>query len=314
MTSNAFQHGVLHRAPTANPSPALAAESVASGSTTESTTVPERLSVRRTRPGQPAASSCHRRRRAFTLIEILVVIAIIATLLALLLPAAHGTIASARAFKCQSAMRSSAFDFTTFADDALHPSRGDDQDLPSRSFRLETFIEYQYGVDEFWAWGNEPSHPLPDAQGNDPLRCPEVRGPVTAWAGMPCSDGAIQPPQNVSYGFNVRLRYSERQQLAGRGPHVLLTSKLLDGSGGITPSQIPLSLDVDGRRAAQLNANPLFAGPSLDSTVLFTNNRYWYPALRHNRGMNVSFIDGHVESTRAPLNNPSWAWGFEPFR
>lgn len=253
--------------------------------------------------------------RAFTLIEILVVIAILATLLALLLPAAQGTVASARSFKCLAALRSSAFDFTTFADDTLHPNRGDDEDIPGRrSFRLETFIEYQYGVDEFWAWGTENSHSLPDTQGNDPLRCAEVRGPVTAWAGTPCSEGAIQPPQNISYGFNVRLRYSERQQQAGRSPQVILTSRILEGHGQISPSLIPLSWDIDGRRAASQGANPLFSGPSLNSAVLFSNNRYWYPALRHNRGLNVSFVDGHVESTRAPLEQPTWAWDFDPGR
>jgi len=252
---------------------------------------------------------------AFTLIELLVVIAIIAVLLSLLLPAARGTMASARSFKCQVSLRSSAFDFTTFADDTLHPSRGDDEDIPGgRSFRLETFMEYQYGVDEFWAWGTESSHPLPDAQGNDPLRCAEVRGPVTAIAGNPCSMGAIEPPQNISYGFNVRLRYSERQQQAGRNPQVVLTSRIMDAHGLVSPSLVPLAWDVNGSRAAQIGANPLFSGPSLDSVVLFTNNRYWYPSLRHNRGMNVSFIDGHVQPTRAPLQEPTWAWGFDPGR
>lgn len=253
--------------------------------------------------------------RAFTLIEILVVIAILATLLALLLPAAKGTIASARSFKCQMALRSSAFDFTTFADDTLHPNRGDDEDLPGkRSFRLETFIDYQYGIDEFWMWGNQASQSLPDTHGNDPLRCAEVRGPVTAWAATPCTEGAIQPPQSVSYGFNIRLRYSERQQQAGRNPQVLLSSRVLEGQGGISSSSIPLSWDVDGLRAAQLNANPLFSGPTLGSTTLFANNRYWYPALRHNKALNISFVDGHVDSSRRPLDQPNWAWGFDPGR
>ncbi len=263
-----------------------------------------------TRPSNRARPAC-----GFTLIEILVVIAILATLISLLLPAARGTVASARSFKCQVSLRSCAFDFATFADDTLHPNRGDDEDLPGRkSFRLETFIDYQYGIDEFWTWGAENSHPLPDAQGNDPLRCPEVRGTVTAWSGTPCTEGAIQPPQNISYGFNVRLRYSERQQQAGRSPQVLLTSRIMEGQGQIAPNLIPLSWDVDGRRAAQISANPLFSGPSLNSTTLFINNRYWYPALRHNKGINVSFIDGHVESTLAPLDQPNWAWGFDPGR
>lgn len=253
--------------------------------------------------------------RAFTLIELLVVIAIVATLLALLLPAARGTVAAARSFKCQVGLRSSAFDFTNFADDTLHPARGDDDDIPGgRSFRLETFIEYQYSVDEFWAWGADQTHAFPDSNGNDPLRCTEVRGIVSGSRDQSCSEGAIQPPQNVSYGFNVRLRTSDSQRLAGRVPHVVLTSQILDGNGIASPSLIPLSWDVDGRRAVQQNANPHFSGPTLSQTVLFGNNRYWFPSLRHNGVLNLSFIDGHVESSRAPLDEPNWAWGFDAGR
>jgi len=254
-------------------------------------------------------------RRAFTLIELLVVIAIIATLLALLLPAARGTVATARSFKCQVALRSSAFDFSNFADDTLHPPRGDDDDIPGgRSFRLETFIEYQYSVDEFWAWGTDQTHAFPDNNGNDPLRCSEVRGIVSGNIDTACSEGAIQPPQNVSYGFNARLRLSDRQRLAGRSPYVVLNSQILDGNGVTSPSLIPLSWDVDGRTAVQQNANPFFSGPTLTNTVLFPNNRFWFPSLRHNGVLNLSFIDGHVESSRAPLDEPDWAWDFDPGR
>lgn len=272
-------------------------------------------SVRPIRTHSRSTSTRQARRCAFTLIELLIVIAIIATLLALLLPAARGTVATARSFKCQVSLRSSAFDFSTFADDTLHPNRGDDQDLAGgRSFRLETFVEYQYGVDEFWQWGSDQTHDFPDGNGNDPLRCTEVRGIVRGQRDTPCSEGAITPPQNISYGFNVRLRLSDRQRQAGRTPYVVLNSRILDGQGLVSPSLLPLSWDVDGRRAVQQSANPLFSGPTLTESVLLPNNRYWFPSVRHNGVLNISFVDGHVESTRAPLDEPNWAWGFDPGR
>lgn len=253
--------------------------------------------------------------RGFTLIEILVVIAILATLLSLLLPAARGTIASARSFRCQMAQRGVAFDFANFADEQLHPNRGHDQSIRGgKSFRLETFVEFEYSVDEFWAWGPDETYTLPDPKGSDPLRCPEVKGNVVLSQGMPCSEGAIGPARNISFGFNERLRRSERQLAAGGSQWVILSSRILEGYGLAAPSQIPLSWDVDGSAAAQVNANPLFSAPSLDSPQMYANNRYWYPGLRHNRGMNVSFVDGHVASTRAPLRETNWAWGFEPVR
>lgn len=266
-------------------------------------------------PMRPAIRGRRRAPRGFTLVEILVVIAILATLLSLLLPAARGTIASARSFRCQMALRGVAFDFANFADDQLHPDRGDDASLGGgRAFRLETFVEYEYGVDEFWSWGPEETYTLPDLRGNDPLRCPEIKGNITLTRGLPCSQGAIGPPRNVSYGFNERLRRSERQLAAGGSQWVMLTSRILEGNGTVSPAQLPLSWDVDGARAVQMNSNPLFSTPSLDSPLMYANNRYWYPGMRHNGGMNVSFVDGHVASTRSPLGEGDWAWGFEPVR
>lgn len=253
------------------------------------------------------------RARAFTLVEILVAIAIIAVLMAILLPALGRSMGSARGFRCQMSLRSVAFDFGVFADDQLHGDRKDDRtELGEARFRLETFQESQYGLDEFWndRWGaDELTHTLPDAASNDPMRCAEVRGPITLRASTPCSQGAISPSQNISYTFNVRLHRAEVMDGAGRpkAVPVILNSDIMQ------QGMVPLVWDVDGAAAYAKDQTPVFSGPSLDSQV-FGQDDYWFPALRHNGAGNFAFIDGHVRSSMRPLAETDWAWDFQPVR
>lgn len=260
-------------------------------------------------------------RRAFTLVEIIITIAILSILIALLLPAARGAVGSARSFKCQMAQRSVAFDFGLFADENLHPFRGDDDTndpalriVPRGQFRLETFIESQYGIDEFWAdtYGTAPTASLPDANGRDPMRCAECRGGITLRRALPCSQGAVGPPQAISYGFNMRLHLSERRWLAGN-PNPLGLSYQVLNSGDAQPSRIPLLWDVDGFEAAQRGVVPLLSAPAMASTTLYAGSLYWFPSNRHVGATNVGFVDGHVASTRNPLAEP-WAWDYDPGR
>lgn len=251
------------------------------------------------------------RPRAFTLVELLISLAIVAVLVAIVLPSVRGAVGYARTFKCQTSLRSVAFDFALFADDTLHPSRGDDEfadtGVGSRMFRLETFVESQYGLDEFWSYGNTTLARLPDAAGRDPMRCPEVRGDITLRRGVPCDQGGVNPSQNISFGFNIRLDRAEG--VAGKLP---LSARLLSGNAAASPSSIPLTWDVDGSLAAQRNKSPLFSGPSL-GTSAFENDAYWFPAMRHGNQINAAFIDGHVANSSMPLQE-SWSWSFQPGR
>lgn len=247
-------------------------------------------------------------RRGFTLVELLATIAILSLLIAVLLPALAHTMRAARGFRCQMSLRSAAFDFSVFADETLHGSRGhDERDLARGRFRVETFQESQYGIDEFWRWEDRDSVSMPDARGNDPMRCAAVRGPVTLWRNMPCSQGAVTPAENVSYGLNMRLHRGEYTDSAGlvRTYSVKLTSDILE------KGNVPLAWDVDGARASQQSAPPVFSAPSLESAGPLAQDRYWFPGMRHNGAANFAFVGGHVLASARPLAMNGWDWSYQ---
>lgn len=242
----------------------------------------------------------HTRRGAFTLIETLATIVIIAMLLAILLPALGGAMGAARSFRCQLALRAVAFDFSMFADDQLGPGRGDDdRDTPGR-FRLETFQESQYGVDEFWRWGAGFVRTLPDGHDAMPLRCAAVDGDLELWNGRPCTDGAIEPWQGISYTFNSRLH---RADAPGGGAQLVRLNQLILDRGAV-----PLAWDVDGAEGVARGVSPVFNAPPGEGAGIYADGQHWFPGLRHGGAGNFAMIDGHVASSRAPLDE-RWDWG-----
>lgn len=251
----------------------------------------------------------HGCRTAFTLVELMVTIAIVATLLALLLPALRHTVGAARGFRCQVSLRSIAFDFSVFADDNLHGDRGNDpREVGPRRFRLETFQASQYGLQEFWPWGSSAaSHTLPDAAKNDPMRCSEVGGPITVLNNTPCSQ-AIDPSKNVSFGFNMRLHRADLtsfdQQL--HSAQIVLTSAILEHP------RVPLVWDVDGALADSRGATPIFSAPAAGTQGMFSGDDFWFPAKRHNGAANYALIDGSVSATSKEPADTTWDWTYQP--
>lgn len=254
---------------------------------------------------------CRRSRSArggFTLVEILVTLGIIAVLISLLAPVLSRTIGLARSHKCQMSLRAVAFDFTVYADDELHGHRGaDERTYNGRFFRMQTFIDSQYGAAEFWRYGDAHRVTLPDDAGNDPLRCPEVPGEMRLARGTRCVDGAIETPQNISFGFNMRLHRAEVTLPNGMvgSQQVLLTSEVL------TNPNVPLAWDVDGQEAFDRRQRPVLSAPTLESEAVYANDRYWYPSLRHGGSMNVAFLGGHVVNVADPLAQPTWDWSYQ---
>jgi prepilin-type N-terminal cleavage/methylation domain-containing protein/prepilin-type processing-associated H-X9-DG protein len=248
--------------------------------------------------------------RAFTLVELLISIAIVGVLLAIVLPALGHTLKAARAFRCQVSLRSVAFDFSVFADDQLHGDRGDDPAAygPTR-FRLETFQESEYGIDEFWRW-NGNVHTLPDAEKNDPMRCNQVVGQITLTNNTPCSQGGVTPARFISYGFNMRLHRPEMR--APNGVLVLIPVTL--NSGVLEHGRVPLAWDVDGQAAEDRGMTPVFSAPSLSTLGPYANDAYWFMSRRHNGAANFAFIDGSVSASSQPLDEAGWDWAYQPPR
>ncbi len=258
------------------------------------------------RPSATRASLSCRHGRAFTIVELLITVAIISLLVAILLPLLAHTRASARQFRCQITLRNVAFDFAIFADAQMATDRGEDG--TGRRFRLETFQESLYRIDEFWPSDEQGlSRTLPDAAGLDPLRCSEIRSAVTLWNGVPCSQGAITPPESVSYGFNLRLHAPVTISPQGQPmtQRIWLTDRVL------ADPMVPLAWDVNGATAHARDLSPVFSAPAIagEDVGPYADNSHWFPAMRHVGAASFAFVGGHVLTSKRPLEESGWTWG-----
>ncbi|MFG0330708.1 MAG: type II secretion system protein [Phycisphaerales bacterium] len=250
------------------------------------------------------------RRSGFTIIELLVAIAIIAILVSLLAPGMASVRSRSREFECAMHLRSVAFEFRLFADPQLHSSRGEDKGpgsaLPRGQFRVETFQESMYRIDEFWDWPDRRYTGEVDDLGV--MRCPEVSGPITLRAQASCRDGAIGPKSSVSYGFNLRLD-SQEAQLNGMW---IVTNRRLTDRLLSAPGAIPLAFDIDGVEAERRDVTPHYAAPPLDPDAPYGSGQYWFPSSRHRGRTQVAFVGGEVVSDSAidPASQPSWRWDY----
>lgn len=243
-------------------------------------------------------------RRGYSLLELLVVVAIIAVMIGLLGGTLGKVRASARSFECKNKLKSVAFEFFQFADDfgaAYGRFPGGQAD---RRFRIDTFQEKLYGVNAYWRGG------ATESRSYDPTRqmlmCPAGPQALERHPDLPCDQYPVTPVANVSMGFNMRLRMAS--VFVGNRPvlrEVRLSSRILR-----QPS-VPLAFDVDGAVAAQHRMLPYYSAPPAGDAGQYGNGQFWFASLRHG-AVNACFIGGHVLSSPKPDGAPDWNWKYQP--
>ncbi len=237
-------------------------------------------------------------RAAFSLLEMLVVLGIIALLLAVMLPALSKARRAGRNLKCVANMRHVSEKFIIFADDFAVETRGNVYPFDRSTFYLETFQESVYQINDFWDFPNGLSISMDPAR--EPLMCPEGPYVLKRRANAACSAGAVYPKPNVSIAFNRRLH----RPTAGSFQK-LLSSRILNYPN------VPLAMDVDAA-APNAPSDPYYTAPPLALTDGYENGEHWIPSQRHDGRMNVAFIGGHVGTSRAPLSAAGWRWSYVP--
>lgn len=246
----------------------------------------------------PATGTRHRR-AAFSLLELLIVIAVIAVLIAVLMTAVGAARGAARRLKCVAQMQHGVFQFRMFADDFAVTTRGDSDALGPGRFYIDDFADSVYRVDEFWVGEPVPRVPL-DAP-SELMMCPAGPKELLRRPGRTAFELAIWPPANVSLAMNRRLWRT------GVTPGITqVTSRIL------AHPDVPLLMDVDGAAAVAAGELPYYIAPPVASDDDYTGGGYWFPSYRHAGRLNVAFVGGHVASSGDPLAETQWRWGYHP--
>ncbi|MFQ5489860.1 MAG: prepilin-type N-terminal cleavage/methylation domain-containing protein [Phycisphaerae bacterium] len=255
----------------------------------------------------PAASRHWRAVRAFTLIEMLVVVFIISLLLTILMPALSKVRADMKMLKCSSNMRNIAFKFQLFAEGENAEGRGDSDRRGRRSFFVNDFQESLYRIDEFWDKGKSSTGTLTSSE--ELMLCPAGAPQLDKRRGFPCSSAAIGPPDDISLAVNMRLYRAEIEFMGRRvlAP-VASTSVRRDV---LSHPYVPLMLDVDGEDALARRVQPFYTAPAVDETPgPYSDGGLWMPSKRHGGRTNVVFVGGHVLTSQDPASEP-WDWAYQ---
>ena len=264
--------------------------------------------------------------RAFTLVELLVVIGIIAVLVAILLPVLSRSREAANRIKCMGTLRAMAQAAHLHAADhhGYMPAAGDQSPMhlgvratPEglRDTARRKYIYYQDGSDVTrpvplpaalgYYMGLRPaldplfSSGLEQKLASEPVRrhftCAS-QDPDTMRKGYVLSDGTtrIQPTVRISYIFN--------NSALGRQVHVWGETP----AGNLSRIRRPdvVFLFADGNTAP----NDSFFGYSISAQYSTRDVLYWnflairsqFDPERHRGKMNVVFVDGHAETVQMP--------------
>jgi prepilin-type N-terminal cleavage/methylation domain-containing protein/prepilin-type processing-associated H-X9-DG protein len=223
-----------------------------------------------------------RRSSAFTLIELLTVIAIIGILAAIIIPTVGKVRLSAKSAQCLSNLRQLGMGFNLFTADnkgrfprvGLNPRPTD----PTK-------------IDALWYSAISPYIQRAQIVSNNPVyRCPAEATPV--------------PPERV----NSVIQYSVSRAIERSGSAVLATGL------GAKPEEIPntsqtfLLVDVSVNDQGTTSNGSMIYG-QIAEAIATTPEASTTVAFRHNSGLNCLFVDGHTarlsfEEFKSRLSDP----------
>ena len=207
-----------------------------------------------------------RRRSAFTLVELLVVIAVIAILIGLILPAVNAAREAARRTQCISQMRQIGLAFLQYAD--VHKDR-----LPPSSHSALASGQAPWGYAL-----------LPFLEGGTADRAARSRSGGELNAMYWCPSDAREETRLWSYGKNVwfELQSSETGEVKGlaKGPTYHSLRKVLSKSRTIL--------------LAELGSNS--AGDHIMAHYWYLGGEVEVDQLRHRTSSNYLWVDAHVSA------------------
>jgi prepilin-type N-terminal cleavage/methylation domain-containing protein/prepilin-type processing-associated H-X9-DG protein len=247
--------------------------------------------------------------RAFTLVELLVVVAVIALLLSILLPAMGAAREKMRALKCSSNLRTMAFEFQLFVEHETEGGWGDSdrERPPSGGFYISDFQDYLYKLDEFWEDPGKGYGKLTPK--TSAMMCPSGASELTKTRDQPCGKDALNPARDVTIAVNMRLyratvEFGGNQVLAPEA-NTSVRTEILNNP------YVPLMIEVDGETVDANNGNMFYIAPPLpgDETP-YGDGRYWTPSARHDGRVNVAFVGGHVLTSEHPADQ-NWDWSYQ---
>ncbi len=272
-------------------------------------------------PGTLTAWPIRDRRSGYTLVELLVVTAIIALLVSLLMTGLRGVMWQANSLVCMSNLRQIAFEFQLVAENPDSLERWDPNCAARSGFGLTTFIDKVYAAGKYFrpAVPGESESVKDFYRGQEIFLCPAGPSRVRVTGGrrvLAPNDTAIMYPEDLSYGFNARLRKIFRRTQED-GPWVERYVKLsLNMYDWPNAPRTALVFDVDARAALKAGSSPHLIAPPNEPIVFedpgdsslgyqpgsdssgLIHGRKWFPSRRHQGKTNVALLDGSVRSVK----------------